>query len=279
MSASERLYGIKVTADWIHIRGIELRGVQQILTDVNESWCIRVENGNNNIFENLTIHSNEGPGLFIVDRSNNLVLNCDSFNNHDPDKGGENADGFGCHTPGIRNIFRGCRAWYNSDDGFDFLDSPGACVVEYSFALNNGCDVDGDGNGFKGGGFGPFATQTQRNNPAHHIIRYCVAYGNRSQGFYANNHTGGCDWINNTAFDNGDNFDMADDDAGADHYLKNNIAFGLGGTLVNAPAVIDEAFNSWNLAVTVSEEDFQSLNEEEPEVDRLSDGSLPDMGF
>jgi hypothetical protein len=64
LNPQARITGIRVRADFIHLRGLELTGVQQILTDVNESWCIHVE-GNSNVFEQLDLHHNEGPGLFI----------------------------------------------------------------------------------------------------------------------------------------------------------------------------------------------------------------------
>jgi hypothetical protein len=99
LTTAARIRGFSVRADWLHFRGIELRGVQQIITNVNESWGIRVENGaDNNVFERLDLHHNEGPGLFIADGGNNLVLNSDSHHNYDPDRGGENADGFGSHS-------------------------------------------------------------------------------------------------------------------------------------------------------------------------------------
>jgi hypothetical protein len=40
-----RIRGISVKADWLHLRGLELRGAQQILTNTNESWGFCVEGG------------------------------------------------------------------------------------------------------------------------------------------------------------------------------------------------------------------------------------------
>ncbi|HYO25054.1 MAG TPA: hypothetical protein VEQ85_08890, partial [Lacipirellulaceae bacterium] len=79
LQTTARIRGFSVRADWLHFRGLELRGVQQTITNVNESWGIRIENGaDNNVFETLNLHHNEGPGLFIADGANNLVLNSDS---------------------------------------------------------------------------------------------------------------------------------------------------------------------------------------------------------
>src|SRR4051794_31076182 len=42
-----RMKGFSVTGSWLHLRGLEVRGIQQTLTNVNESWAIRVEGGSN----------------------------------------------------------------------------------------------------------------------------------------------------------------------------------------------------------------------------------------
>ncbi len=217
----ERIRGFSVRADWLHFRGIELRGVQQTITNVNESWGIRVENGaDNNIFERLNLHHNEGPGLFIQDGGNNLVLNSDSHHNYDPDRGGENADGFGSHSNDNGNMFIGNRAWENSDDGFDFINSRGNVVVMDSWSWRNGYvpgtqSGAGNGAGFKAGGFGLDSnTFPAPENVPRNLVEGNVAFNNRTQGFYANHHPGGLDFISNTAYANPRGFDLlADVDA------------------------------------------------------------------
>ncbi|HEY8942717.1 MAG TPA: right-handed parallel beta-helix repeat-containing protein, partial [Polyangiaceae bacterium] len=284
MNMEARLYGFRVTGSWLHFKGLELRGVQQIITTVNESWCIRVEGGSNNVFELLDLHSNEGPGLFIQAGSNNLVLNVDSHDNYDPDRGGENSDGFGCHTTGTGNVFRGCRAYRNSDDGFDFINSPGACTVENSWAFRNGyrpgtTTAAGNGAGIKAGGFG-LDTSTFPSSIPRHVVRFNVAWGNRSQGFYANHHPGRIDWISNTAFDNPRNFDMLADVGAAAHFLRNNLAAGSGTALANATqSEIDDDFNSWSVGVSVSNADFVSVSDANVLQPRQADGSLPEVDF
>ena len=94
--------------------------------------------GNNNVIEQLNVHDNEAPGIFITSGAINLILNCDSHHNYDPLEDGGNADGFGCHSTGGDNVLRGCRAYENSDDGFDFINAPGTCTVEESWAFRNG---------------------------------------------------------------------------------------------------------------------------------------------
>jgi MYXO-CTERM domain-containing protein len=280
---AQRIKGFSVTGSFLHFRGLELRGVRQTLQNVNESWCIRNEgNASNNIYEQLDLHDNQGPGLFIAAGGNNLVINVDSHHNFDPENGGGNSDGFGCHSTQAGNVFRGARAWWNSDDGFDFINAPGVCTVEGSWAFYNGFLPDtftpsGNGAGIKAGGF----TNNVPNQIPRHVVRFNLSFGNARQGFYANHHEGGLDFINNTAFDNRQrNFDMLADEGPAPHFLRNNLAFGTGGNIsqVNAGEV-DDRFSTWNLGVNVSAADFLSTDETGADGPRQADGRLPILPF
>lgn len=287
----ERIRGFSVTADYLHFKGLELRGVQQIITNVNESWAIRVEGGGGdfNIFEELDLHHNEGPGLFIANGGNNLVLNSDSHHNYDPDRGGENADGFGSHSNDDGNFFVGNRAWHNSDDGYDFINSPGVVVIEESWAWHNGYRPDtniaaGNGAGIKAGGFllNPANFPAPEDVPRH-VVSNSLSFDNRVQGFYANHHPGAIEWINNTAFDNPRGFDLINDvepeNWPAVHYLRNNIAFDNGNNLANAnQSLIDDEFNTWN-GLAANAADFLSLSSAGVDGPRQVDGSLPMLDF
>jgi hypothetical protein len=268
-----RIKGISVTGSWLHLRGLELRGVQQILTHTNESWGIRIEGGSHNIFERLDLHHNEGPGLFIAEGGHNLVLNCDSHHNYDPDRGGENADGFGGHARAEGNVFRGCRAWFNSDDGFDLIHARGAHVIERA----------GNGGGFKMGGW----LLNPARFPGHiavHVVTHSLAFHNRAEGFNANYHPGMLRFYNNTAFNNPRQFDLKVAPRltkPVTHVLRNNVALGDGppmsGHERNPP---DDQFNSWNLEnVTVTADDFESIVPAGVDGPRKPDGSLPDIAF
>jgi hypothetical protein len=291
LTPQARVRGFSVRADWLHFRGLELRGVQQILTNVNESWCIRVENGaDNNIFERLDLHHNEGPGLFIADGAGNLVLNSDSHHNYDPDRGGENADGFGSHSNDPGNIFIGNRAWENSDDGFDLINSPGQATIAQSWAWRNGYipgtnTPAGNGAGFKSGGFGLNSnTFPPPELVPRHLIENNLAFDNRVQGFYANHHPGGIDFFNNTAFDNLRGFDLIADVEPvvwpADHLLRNNVSYDNGTNLINiTQADVDDEFNTWNPGFAAGADDFLSLAPAGVDGPRQSDGSLPHVDF
>jgi hypothetical protein len=274
-----RVTGLNVQCNWIHVRGLELRGVQQYMSG-QDSWGVRIQ-GSDNVIERVVSHHNEAPGFFITSGAHNLILNSDSHHNYDVLEQGGSGDGFGCHASGAGNVLRGCRAYANSDDGFDFINAPGACTVEKSFAFNNGYVPDtmttaGNGAGFKAGGFGSPPMNVPSPVPRH-VVRQCVAFGNRSQGFYANHHPGGLDFFNNIAFRNGSNYNMLTDTQ-SDHKLRNNIAM-MPGSAISQLTGGTDTFNSWTLSLSVSAADFLSVMESEALAPRQADGSLPELNF
>ena len=110
-------------------------------------------------------------------------------------------------------------------------------TFEHCWAFHNGYSPKferlADGNGFKAGGYGSRpASQVPRPVPRH-VVRFCLAVRNKNSGFYANHHPGGCDWVNNSAYRNGANFNLqgrlADNRTEVDghgHKLVNNLSYG-----------------------------------------------------
>jgi hypothetical protein len=182
--------GLDVTGDYWELRGFEIRNAGDN--------CIAVS-GSNNTFDQLVIHGCADTGLQITASSsqatdntraaNNLVLNCDSYENLDQATNGENADGFAAKLRiGPGNVFRGCRAWNNADDGWDFFASDDVVVVDGCWAFLNGKVVSGsntagDGNGFKLGG----APSGAGEGGAVHKVMSSYAFDNRACGFVRNN--------------------------------------------------------------------------------------------
>lgn len=285
-----RVKAFNVTASYLHLKGLEITGAPQQPGNLlnNESWGLWI-NGSNNVFEHLNVHHHMGPGVFIADGSNNLVLNVDSHHNYDPysrSGAGQNADGFGAHIRANRpgNVFRGCRAWANTDDGFDTINAGSVVVIENSWAWLHGylpgtttSIPAGNGNGFKIGGFGGGYVA----DAPQHVTRFNVAFRNKASGFYANHHPVATIFYNNTSVSNRYGFNMLGvDPAGAAinlGILRNNLAYG--GTLVTNVAGADVANNSWNLPVSVTSADFQSVSTEGWDAPRLPDGSLPPLPF
>jgi hypothetical protein len=228
------------------------------------------------------------------------VLNCDAYNNWDnvSENGlGGNTDGFGCHPnkDGVgytNNVFSGCRAWFNSDDGFDCINAFEAVTIENCWSFYNGYSTSfgslGDGNGFKVGGFGVTDFSNLPATIPRHNIRFCLAIRNKSGGFYANHHLGGNNWYNNSAYYNAVNYNMLNRSAdhtadvpGYDHNLKNNLGFGGRSTEysnLNA-STSNVSYNYFTLSVTVNSSDFLSMDQSLLTAARQSDGSLPVNNF
>ena len=167
---------ITVTGSWMHLRGLEIAN-GKIGTSGSHSYSLlRTKNASNNTFELLNIHNGFGPGLFVdTGTGGNLILNCDSHDNYDINGSqgdGQNGDGFGVHyqTTGPSTVIRGCRAWNNSDDGYDLISQEVPVTVENSWAFKNGRGADGNGNGFKMG-----SSQTG----IRHIVQQNVAWSNK----------------------------------------------------------------------------------------------------
>lgn len=247
------------------------------------------------------MHDGKAIGFYLVRGFNNLVLNCDAYNNFDDvsdgGKGG-NVDGFGGHpnATGTGNIFRGCRAWYNSDDGFDLINAHTAYTIENCWSFYNGYRPNsftsaGDGAGFKSGGYGMAANPKVPEVIPMHTVRFCLAYYNKNQGFYSNHHLGGIAWYNNTGYKNPSNFNMLNrksadttvDVNGYDHIIKNNLSYSprtSGRDIINVNQSLCEiSHNSFLPSIAISSSDFESLDEKLLMAPRKADGSLPDIGF
>ena len=290
-----RVTALRAKASHLHLSGIAFTGVQVTLAGHTQS--INVENlGSHNLFERLSMHDGQGIGFWLGGGSNNLVLNCDAYRNYDhTSEGGRggNTDGFGFHVRkgSTGNVFRGCRAWFNSDDGFDLINTAEAVTVENCWAFYNGFAPDftkiADGNGFKVGGFAYQPASEIPQPVPRHVIRFCIAANNKASGFYANHHPGGIDWISNTAHRNSSNFNMLGrkldppvDVPGYGHLLRNNLGYRSPREIRDFDAAqSDASHNSFDLGLKITSQGFVSLDETELMRERKADGSLPDIGF
>lgn len=293
--AGMRVSAFSITGSWLHFIGLDVTGVQVTIQGHTQSICFE-NNGSHNIYERLTLHDTQAIGIYSVKGSDNLFLNCDAWNNWDfTSEGGKggNSDGFGCHPPkgSTGNVFRGCRAWFNSDDGFDCINAREPVTFENCWAFNNGYSKDmkkrADGNGFKAGGFGATPASELPSPIPRNIIRYCLAVGNKASGFYANHQPGGSDWTNNSAYRNGANYNMlcrlADNVTEVDgygHKLVNNLSFGSRNEIVKFDASKCEASgNTFTTGMKLTERDFVNLDEKELILPRQPNGDLPVIGF
>src|SRR5215469_2342731 len=200
-------------------RGFDVVGVPIIYTNTSkppQSECFRVNFGRNNLFDRLRMHDGHGIGLYITDGISNRVQNCDAWNNTgvDPYSQG-NIDGFGCHVTSandVGNIFYGCRAWNNSDDGYDLINCKAKATIDHCWSFyngffTNGVATGGNANGFKCGGYG-VSGGSYPIPPPRHRTQFCLSVGNGGNGFYANFHPNGLDFINDTAYRNQEDYNM-----------------------------------------------------------------------
>ncbi len=291
---NQRVCAFLVRANNLHFKGFEITGVQITIANVHtQSECIRVENGSNNTFDQLKMHDNLGIGIYMIRQSgDNLVLNCDAYHNYGLDNGSiGNSDGFGCHTDkgATGNVFRGCRAWDNSDDGYDCIHCVEPVIFDHCWSYHNGYQPGtngGDGNGFKIGGWN---ARTPPDPLPRHTVEFCLSAANKANGFYANHQPGQDGYFyNNTAFGNGNNFNMLErladnltDADGTHEILHNNLGYRARGaeiTKLNEPGEM-ASNNYWSLNLTPKESDFESVDVSQMNKPREADGSLPKITF
>lgn len=299
--ADGRISVFYVSGSYLHFRNFEIVGTQVIpATGNTQSECLSNRGGNYNIYENLSMHDGMGIGFYLVKGAHNLILNCDAYNNYDSVSGngsGGNVDGFGGH-PDVGsqgNIFYGCRAWWNSDDGFDLIHSGESVSIKHCWAFYNGYKPGGfssaaDGNGIKAGGYGMSVDSKIPDKIPMHIVTNCIAYRNKAGGFYANHHLGGLCFCNNTSFYNRWNYNMVNrktkeepvDVGGYGHILKNNLSFlPRESHISNIDQSTCEVKNNSFLPTLTewAETDFQGVDPSVLVAARKEDGSLPDINF
>ncbi len=153
--------------------------------------------GSYNVLDQLYTYRNGNTGIQIsrlsgtdttIDTwpSYNLILNCTSYLNADP--GEQDADGFAAKlTCGVGNVFDGCVAYNNADDGWDLYAKVesgmiGAVTIRNCVAYNNGLREDGtegtgNGNGFKMGG---------ESLSGKHVLENSIAFNNKEKGIDSN---------------------------------------------------------------------------------------------
>lgn len=237
--------GVQIYGNYIHWDGIDIRGAGDNGMYIGGSY---------NIVENCKFYDNRDTGLqlgrsYSPDTTNNqyleyndinywpsynLIKNCTSYNNYDNETYGENADGFAAKlTVGYGNVFDGCVAYRNSDDGWDLFaktDSGniGEVIMYNCVAFENGFIMetqesfnnkfpafnpgkkeedtlkyttrDGDGNGFKLGG-SIMEGEVYLSN--------CLSFNNRMHGVTDNSNPGVITVDGVTAYNNGANVDRS----------------------------------------------------------------------
>lgn len=281
--AANRAFLLTTNGNWWHFKGLEIYRAGDNGMKIESS---------HNIIEQCSFHHCRDSGLQIgfADSTpdnpalcaSNLVLNCDSYLNYDPRASGGNADGFACKLhPGEGNVFRGCRAWENSDDGWDLYKAAYRIVLEDCWTWHNGDPASfgvgqaGNAGGFKMGGDSNYA--------GHHLFYRCIAFNNRygsssaGKAFHQNDNQAGLILYNCLSFSNNYNYSL-NNDIPESHVLKNCVGFA--GVTKNAAtnSTCIQTSNSWNFStnvITANAADYGDLSETAAKAPRQTDGSLP----
>lgn len=182
--------GFQLWGSWWHLKNIDITGTKDLKCGLQVA-------GSFNKVELVNAYNNGNTGIQISGTSNesfekwpanNLILNCNSYNNADAAM--EDADGFAAKlTCGDGNVFDGCIASYNADDGWDLFAKVGSgtigsvtienCVAyKNGYIMKDGQVIDaGNGNGFKMGGSGL---------SGHHVLKNSISYENKAKGIDSN---------------------------------------------------------------------------------------------
>jgi hypothetical protein len=185
-------YGVFLDhVNYWYFKGLEIKNTPQTSSAYGGQGFMVYGGGNNITVEQCVSHNNEGPGFGTRAVTNVSFLNCDAYANYDPytsSKPGDSADGFdiGFQTGGVVTC-DGCRAWNNSDDGFDLYQGSGNygtyylsnCWADHQGYRTDQVTIGGDGNGFKLGDDG----QAYNSAIVQRYITNCISTRNKQCGF------------------------------------------------------------------------------------------------
>ena len=188
--------GVRLTASYWHFYRIDICNASDngLLIERESTQGYPENQAHDNLIEQCNFYRNGDTGLQMKNLAAfNRVVNCDAYLNCDEGQG--DADGFAPKiSVGDGNYFYGCRAWANSDDGWDVFykkesgQKDNVCVIlENCIAYKNGfLSLDkiaekGNGNGFKCG-----SDQGAMNV----YMNRCLAIHNKAKGFDQNHNAG-----------------------------------------------------------------------------------------
>lgn len=298
MEVADANQGIRLTGSYWHFYGLDIcnAGDNGMLIERNKpsggtyaDVVLNDTQAHHNVIEFCRFYRCADTGLQIKNLgANNRIINCDSYFNIDPGEG--NADGFAVKlSHGSGNYFYGCRAWANSDDGWDqFVKTDGGfpddqtTTYDNCWAFNNGYLEDGregsgNGNGFKMG------SALGRNNV---ILNRCLAFNNLMKSFDQNHNSG------NMILNNCSSYTPKNSKNAYTYHINEGVATGREVRLTNCLAIGDglsqtkSAYGTADVAGTTitcdfeaSPSDFVSIDFTGADGERGASGELPELDF
>ncbi len=282
-------YGILMSScdHWI-IKGITLKNVREY-NNLSQSsggsptagW--ELSNCTNITLEQCIV-TNCGNGFSLNGTVYDIkYINCDAYYNYDYYDSGGLANGFNGNVRGSSTItYEGCRAWANSDDGWDNYGGSGYMVYKNCWAFRNGKDTPtiGNGDGFKLGYDNSF---TELPN-SQRTLYNCISADNYLMGF-------------DEGMDEPTNMDMAlynclaykntrdfgfrfyKTDGAAITTLRNNASYGNNVNYAGRTRNKSD-HNTWDAgAPGFNDADLANIDMTQLKRTRKPDGSLPDIEF
>jgi hypothetical protein len=297
-------YGVRILAcSNVHIKGLTGRNVYQYS---NNSYCagiFDVTYSNNIKLEQCVGHDAGGTVFQISSTDTIYVINCDAYNANDPyteyEPGG-GGFGYSWDQPNQNGyyIFKGCRAWNCSDDGFGgsnhgYIEVDSCWSMHHGFYLTN--TVGSTGSGYKMG-----IRITDPKPDLNLVVKNSIAAYNKAVGFTPNDnqqHNRQMHIYNNFIYHNGIDhgsssevrfgffFTNKTDSTGKfNNWIRNNISYNnynksnIGDYYTNSPFINHEN-NFWLNDPRVTDADFVSLDTTGMRGPRQSNGNLPYTTF
>lgn len=300
---------------YIKFRGLTVRNEHQ---NTYGHWIASMQfyqNGNLYL-DRITCHSGGGYGIWISGFDTVYLTNCDSYGHADTlaDDPGNRADGFtlasGTAFPEPSNIvyMSGCRAWNNSDDGFE-ISPPCQQDIHDNWAWNNGHLDYGAGTAFKY--THGYLKTTSKRRTYNNIAAFNKGVGFIEQNLFEESWGPVMEYYNNTAYKCkmgfGSSFGTYDCDIGYGNVIyKNNIVYNSRWNYYETylaactyddchwPCYASGDHNTWTIVenspfwvsnnnYTVTDTDFilldSALAVTQLSATRQSDGSLPEITF
>lgn len=126
-------------SSYVHLKGLKITTLRQVASGTGISRGFNLSRTDHSTIELIEVCNMSGSGIAIEGSNFNHILNCDSHHNGDglgdpafPEYGTWNTgDGWGDSggDDSHDNVYEGCRAYLNSDDGYDWFDWAGTRVT------------------------------------------------------------------------------------------------------------------------------------------------------
>lgn len=296
--ADKRACGFLITGDNYVLQDFDIVGTRVTQKGHTSSSAVLIDGGCHSTLRRLRLHDGMGCGVTLREGHDNVVENCDAYNNYDAVSEahlGIHTHGFCCRSVksgSTGNVLRGCRSWRNSGNGFDLSGSRVPVRLEHCWAWQNGYDAGmnrrGGGTGFVCGG--PRMRQAPPDyEPPRNQLCLCIAWANKEDGFCANHHLGGLDLKECRAMGNRVNFDLVGQRApndttpvpGYGHRLCRCVSYSAGEALVSSLDYAQSSVVDCQLGQDrrLTDADFASLDPDLLRGERRPNGDLPLIAF